>query len=56
MTAEQKKRAAEVLRNYAAMIEESEVHHSGPLKGRCEPHIEAEVAEYRTLAEALEAP
>jgi hypothetical protein len=50
------KRAAEVLRNYAAMIEESEVHHSGPLRGRCTPEIEKEVAEYRSLADALIAP
>jgi hypothetical protein len=48
------KRAAEVLRNYATMIENSEVHHSGPLKGRCSPGIEDEVAEYRALALALE--
>jgi hypothetical protein len=50
------KRAAEVLRKYAGEIEESEIHRSGPLKGRCEPTIEAELAEYRQLAAALEAP
>jgi hypothetical protein len=48
-------RAAEVLREYAAMIEESEVNRSGPLKGRCDPKIEAEIIEYRALAAALEA-
>jgi hypothetical protein len=50
-----KKRAAEVLREYASLIEESEVNHSGPLKGRCDPKIEAEITEYRALADALEA-
>jgi hypothetical protein len=26
-----------VLREYAEMIEESEIHRSGPMKGKCEP-------------------
>lgn len=49
------RRAAEVLREYATMIEDSELNRSGPLKGRCEPKIEAEISEYRELAVALEA-
>lgn len=48
-------RAADVLGEYAATIEQSEIHHSGPLKGRCDPETEAEVAEYRSLASALAA-
>jgi hypothetical protein len=48
-------RAAEVLREYAALIEQSLVNRSGPLKGRCDPEIEAEIVEYRALAAALEA-
>lgn len=51
---EQVKRAAEVLREYAEMIYESGLHRSGPNKGRCDPPIEEEVAEYRSLAEALD--
>jgi hypothetical protein len=47
------KLAAGVLIEYADMIEEGEVNRSGPLKGRCAPAIEEEVAEYRRLAAAL---
>lgn len=49
------KRAAEVLLEYAALIEDSELNRSGPLKGRCDPEIEAEIAEYRALAALVDA-
>jgi hypothetical protein len=49
------RRAAEVLREYATMIEESEIHRSGPMKGKCPPAVQEEIDEYRGLATALEA-
>lgn len=48
------KRAAEVLREYAALIEESEQYRAGPMKGRCDPPIEEEITEYRSLADLVE--
>jgi DNA-binding GntR family transcriptional regulator len=49
------RRAAEVLREYAEMIEESEIHRSGPMKGKCQPEVQEEIDEYLALAAALEA-
>lgn len=49
------RRAAEVLREYATLIEESEINRSGPMKGKCAPAIQEELDEYRSLATTLEA-
>lgn len=55
-TKAEQRRAAEVLREYASMVESSEMHHSGPMKGKLDADAQAEVDEYRALAGALETP
>lgn len=48
-------RAAEILREYADLLDESERFRSGPNEGQLPPEIQEDVDEYRSLAGALEA-